>query len=1349
MFIPTIYLMNISKAISAISSSNELALCPTGALNFELIIKTEDISRLKIQGIRSFDNQHPEYINFYAPLTLIVGQNGCGKTSIIECLKYASTGQQPPNTKGGAFIHDPKLSGEKETLGHVKLEFLNASQNKLVVSRTISLTTKKTGVTQKTLDCTLLMHNHGERHTMSTRVADMDRIVPAQMGVTAAVLDNVIFCHQDDSLWPMAEPQKLKEKFDKIFDAQKYTKAIENMIKMRKLHKDELGKLVIHEANNKAMKEKADKVQRRLLSLEAEIDSIRGEIETYNLNIKLASEETKKKKIASIKALGTIEELRTKRDRAEGYKSFLATLKADLEELQDSDEWLQSTLDKYEERMAQYHLQSLENQSKIQELQRAQTASRQACAEKQTEIGLHQAEQKSYEIQVETRSQLIREIAQKYTIKGFEGDLNEDQISRFMEKFQKLIQEKDRELDQAKKLTNEKLHKIRDELTALENRKAIRIQEKLNSKDAINTNDSRIIERQREADAIDVDEGTKAALEASLIDTQQRLSESHARFEAMSWDKNLKAEDVNLKHLELEASHLKNELFEINRLSKEQAALEYAKTQAKNAKRSLEAMIDACNEKLTTVLNQDWTPEKLEKRFQDVLDEKSKALVDATRKRDLAERELLDHEFKLSTICANLKSKTDEIKRCEKVVLSSITTATGQPLQNIENFLEELCAIETERDELRQDLGSMSVVREYYEKSLTTIRDQNCCRLCERKFANALEKVSAESKIENLLKKYVEERARQDLEDLEKDLRRANAVRPQYETFNKLFLEIPSIQKEVKDMEIKKLELLAARENWDSISNDKMTEKQDIEILSSNVNDIVKYYKENLKYMEEINKLSSQKKSSSNCLSVQEIQEKSSRCDEKLHAVRKKIEKLMIDKNNANSEISSLEIEVGNIKQKLNSTEFLLEKKNSLLKAIDELREDSKSQRDSMRKADMQLESLIPQFSKVKAMHDDVQRRGEIQAKEIQKDKDKLSQSLNKLVMVVKDINKYVENGGPEKLVVCRREIYDLEKAQKSIENEIAQVTQDEKSLNSHINDSEKIKRSIMSNIRYRKALKDLEITNQEILELEERIRYEDADRLVQEHLAAETRGQDLMAERGPLVGKMGAKDSELTALIKEWETDYKDAGQKYKEMHIKVETTKAAIEDVIKCIHAVDSAVMKYHTLKMEEINAIAGDLWTSTYQGTDIDTIMIRSENETSSTTTTKRNYNYRLCMVKQDAELDMRGRCSAGQRVLASIIIRLALAECFGVSCGVIALDEPTTNLDRENINALAESLNRIIHSRRRQSNFQLIIITHDEEFLQAMKCNEFTDIFWHVSRDAHQKSTIKMESLKENN
>lgn len=73
-----------------------------------------------------------------------------------------------------------------------------------------------------------------------------------------------------------------------------------------------------------------------------------------------------------------------------------------------------------------------------------------------------------------------------------------------------------------------------------------------------------------------------------------------------------------------------------------------------------------------------------------------------------------------------------------------------------------------------------------------------------------------------------------------------------------------------------------------------------------------------------------------------------------------------------------------------------------------------------------------------------------------------------------------------------------------------------------------------------------------------------------------------------------------------------------------------------------------------------------------TDIDGIRIVSDHDEGSTTARK-SYNYRVVMIKNQVELDMRGRCSAGQKVLASIIIRLALAESFGQGCGVLALDE----------------------------------------------------------------------------
>jgi len=47
----------------------------------------------------------------------------------------------------------------------------------------------------------------------------MDIEIPQLLGVSKAILDNVIFCHQEDSYWPFSEPSNLKKKFDDIFEA--------------------------------------------------------------------------------------------------------------------------------------------------------------------------------------------------------------------------------------------------------------------------------------------------------------------------------------------------------------------------------------------------------------------------------------------------------------------------------------------------------------------------------------------------------------------------------------------------------------------------------------------------------------------------------------------------------------------------------------------------------------------------------------------------------------------------------------------------------------------------------------------------------------------------------------------------------------------------------------------------------------------------------------------------------------------------------------------------------------------------------------------------------------------------
>ncbi|KZV95781.1 hypothetical protein EXIGLDRAFT_734630, partial [Exidia glandulosa HHB12029] len=140
-------------------------------------------------------------------------------------------------------------------------------------------------------------------------------------------------------------------------------------------------------------------------------------------------------------------------------------------------------------------------------------------------------------------------------------------------------------------------------------------------------------------------------------------------------------------------------------------------------------------------------------------------------------------------------------------------------------------------------------------------------------------------------------------------------------------------------------------------------------------------------------------------------------------------------------------------------------------------------------------------------------------------------------------------------------------------------------------------------------------------------------------------------------------------------------------------------------------------------------------------IDGIKICSDSEGASVAG-KRSYNYRVVMTKDHVEMDMRGRCSAGQKMLASIIIRLALSDSFGQNCGILALDEPTNALDTENIDALAGSLVDIINARK-GSNFQLIVITHDEQFLRKLGEAEVMEYYWRVSRDLKQKSVIERQ------
>ena len=64
---------------------------------------------------------------------------------------------------------------------------------------------------------------------VSNKCSEIDRLVAMLMNVSRPILEHVVFVHQEESLWPLSENNKLKEKFDSIFAATKYTDAIKRM----------------------------------------------------------------------------------------------------------------------------------------------------------------------------------------------------------------------------------------------------------------------------------------------------------------------------------------------------------------------------------------------------------------------------------------------------------------------------------------------------------------------------------------------------------------------------------------------------------------------------------------------------------------------------------------------------------------------------------------------------------------------------------------------------------------------------------------------------------------------------------------------------------------------------------------------------------------------------------------------------------------------------------------------------------------------------------------------------------------------------------------------------------------
>lgn len=1299
------------------------------------------INKLSILGVRSFDNQRSETIQFQSPLTLIVGYNGSGKTTIIECLKYVTTGEMPPNSKGGAFIHDPKLCGEREVLAQVKVSFRSIKGEDMICTRNLSLTVKKNQRSMKTLEGNLVIKQHGDRHSISTRVAEISDLMPRALGVSKAILESVIFCHQDDSLWPLSEPAKLKQRFDEIFEALKYTKAIDHIKVLQKEQKVLLGTYKKDEDQSRVEKDRGARMQTQCHKLNEEIDALRVKASELGDDIKEAARKAEQSWQQASEVGTIVSQLVGKRIERQTKEESVQSLRENLSEMSDSDEELQRMLEQYEARV-QHHEDDLKSSTDhYKKLTGQIQQARGQVSAKERDCGSHEAQKESFDRQVENREKLVKETARRHNIHGFNMEVDDNQVQVFMERITKMARDQNNAFERARRETSDELQRAQKVLNDINEKKSALNQRKESSRQTIAGNDRKIGSLQSELNRINIDEGGKTAMESSLRETNDRLRKVKSETASSDWDKQVESAEMEQRTLEERKEKLDTELVEGTRQAGDSARLEYLRKELKGREGSLATMTGAHGEKITSIVGQGWSPQSVESEFQRALDQASSLVSDAERQRDGTSREMEQLDFKLNTCRSDVKAKQQGMKAAVATIKQAVNC---EP----QDYHEEMQQLRGNRDIVKGDSESAKVLNEYFESCIKLARGSRGCKTCCRGFKNDKEVEKLVETIEKERKKHrldEQDSPANDLKEAEEELQKATAVSSDYDTWERLKeKEMPMLQEQESTLSTKREGLISQLEEQDSVVSERQAAKRDVEAMSRTVQNLAKYQADITSFEEQIAELAAKQKSAGLGRGLEVIKEEMKKANDNARTVKARLAKVTADRERAQKMINTLELESRDIKSKLSTAEYQLKEKKSLEGQVEEVKALNNEQRESARTVEKELQDLGPQLLQAQVKYDDIARRGADKDRELQAEANKLNSSLNQLKMAEQEIKSYHERDGLALLRRAKQEVENCKAEVTRLEQEQGRLVREVKALEDQLRNHSETKRSIADNQRYRRDLRQLQRVRKEIEELEKHDAEEEKVRLDREGSKAQLLRNRIAAEQATIIGQLKSKDETLGQLAKDWETEYQGAAKKYKEFHIRVETTKACIEDLGRYGGALDKAIMKYHAQKMEEVNRIVDELWRKTYQGTDVDTILIRSENENVKS---NKSYNYRVCMVKSDAEMDMRGRCSAGQKVLASIIIRLALAECFGVNCGLIALDEPTTNLDRDNIRALAESLSEIIKARRAQKNFQLIVITHDEEFLKYMGCSDHADNYWRVSRDASQKSIIEKNSIAE--
>lgn len=1291
------------------------------------------IYKLSIQGIRSFDSNDRETIQFGKPLTLIVGSNGSGKTTIIECLKYATTGDLPPNSKGGAFVHDPKITGEKDVRAQVKLAFTSANSLNMIVTRNIQLLAKKTSATFKTLEGQLVIVNgNGDRNTLSTRSLELDTQVPLYLGVPKAILEYVIFCHQEDSLWPLSEPSNLKKKFDEIFQAMKFTKALDNL---KGIKKDMSVDIKLLKQSVEHLK--VDKDRSKVMSMN--ISRLTCKAEEYQRQVKEVENQLHDVTEQSDKLFKSNQDFQRVLSKLENLKNAKRSKEEQIERISNSITPINLNKDDLESLYSNFSSSLLEKEEELRSLERKTSASKEKAAKLQSTCnmlirrqGELNAAQESHKRNKDVLENVRQELQNEYKLNM------STRVDDFSIAIQNLMKENERTLNKFTQERKKELESLNAHFSELNNSVIIQA-ERL---------DYNKMDKQKLSDEVE-----KLRLELEFPDYTE-IDLEHERKDLENYSKKLKEWEVEsivatrereIKEKNDQIIILENELEQLQeRISKanQQAELFARLSLSKKAIGEKQGDLDNLQRALQeSIISKEWDlrcNQDLDLDFKNFYIKLQKSISGKNQEHHEIDKKYTESSLKLSNLEDELKRKEQSIFHTTKVLEESLPEDCS-----IDDYAELVSEAESSYRISLENLKMHQTTLEFNKKALEVADRESCCYLCSRAFESEQLKSKllstlrkkTDDKFETTLRKTVasEKDFLSSLRNLERDVLSLNDSKRRVQAIHG---ELTGVRNETNDI---KGRLEMVDQKLGMLKEEKEHAEKDVRPLVEHIVRLKRELKDSGIELRTItDQLGIYKSTDGKIETVSELQNEHRSKNEQLRKLRKEVTLIQEDKEAKSKEHSNLLNVIKDRHLRISEIERYI----SMKKNIEADMENKKKQLSSLQ---ISIDKLENDVHCGREKIDSLKKNIGLKSKEFEFQLDEKNRSLKKFhfdvdkFMAIEEQVRNFSTSIPIQYEKCMSELT-------SSKNELMHVTSSIETMNSQIselvqklNDSKQEKRNLRENLDLIELKNCMVSIEKEINDLDVQNAEAERDKYQQESQRLRNVFERLSSENAGKLGEIKQLQNQIASLEDQLVTDYKDIEGKYQRKWVQLQTKTFVTDDIDTYSRALDNAIMRYHKLKMEDINRIIDELWKRTYSGTDVDTIQLRSD-EVGSGVKVK-SYNYRVVMFKQDAELDMRGRCSAGQKVLASIIIRLALSETFGVNCGVIALDEPTTNLDEENIESLAKSLHNIIRLRMHQKNFQLIVITHDEKFLNHMDAAQFTDHFFRVKRDDRQKSQIE--------